>query len=1443
MIRQHRSSPALRNLSTAARRRRRALGQRVLELERLENRELLATLTSGSGEGHLTVQVNEFGAFGDSATLAVASPLNPNSTDEITDATYDPIGILTAAGTTFESAIAVKVNSDPVTFLTAGTIAASGNFTNGLFQVPVNPNQRILNSTFYYPSTAGPQGQNATLRFDLRQELIIKTVSGSTPVSVTLRQTYTITNLTAGNANVEVYRYFDGDLMFDGSFVNDGAGMRQVIQGEPERVWMTNTATNTNKNDRSYIEVRSNVFPDSSGVPTNPGTNRWEVGLAPPATVLNPTSLVANILAGGPLRNDIIRNPQSDIDGNNKVDNGSGADWSVALRNVYSINGNGAQQIYVTDTQWGDPEIGDPDPPVVPSPTLGNVAGTVFIDRNNDGVRGSGDGGLQGWRVYADLNNNGTLDGGEPSTVSNSSGFYTLPLALGSYTIREVPQANWTITVPAGGTYGVTLNTAGQVVADQDFGNFPTPASISGQVFEDINRNGRLELGEPGLGTVVVYVDYNNNGALDATEPNATSAAGTGVYVINNIQPGQFAIRQVVPGGYFQTLPSNNGAQFVSLPPAGAVGGVNFGDSLLDGSVGGKVYLDVNHNGAIDPGEPGLGGVIVWIDRDNDGIIGLGENGIKTGADGTFGLLGIRPGTYSVRMALPAGYENIIPGTSGAFTVTVSPGVGTGNIFFLADQVASVGPDFGDAPFPYPTTLAQNGARAVVVNNFGLGSFRDGEGDGLASDNADGDDNSSLDDEDGVEFLTPLVPGQPATIRVTVSTGGKYPGLLQGFIDFNRNGSWNDISDRIVLDRQLPGGAYEITFTVPATAVPGKTFARFRYGYEHGIGPTGNSIAGEVEDYAVTIVGPTPTANNDTYNLTTTGAAITLNVLANDLPSSNGDITIKSINTTGLNGSVTIAADGKSLLYTPTGQVSTESFTYTIEDPAHVTATATVTINLTIAPIAVDDLLLNVAQNVSTTFSLANQIFNNDFAGTGTLSLDSPPTAIVSQGGTLVANAAGTGLVYTPVNGFAGTEQFSYTVRNSAGLTSTARITIQVTPGNANNLVALDVEVLGTDGLPLGPGAIGLGQEFFVRVSTTDLRAAPVLDPNNGTDVRGVYAAYLDLLFDRARVQPVADSQNPFGIEITFGSAYGQALQGSTATPGMLDEVGSTYVGTTIPVVGNTPLELFTVRFVVLANASNGVATFFTDPSDKVGNEVLLIQPPLPGVDVIGINEIQLDSASVTIDSSVPVNNPAGPPNPEPGSGTGGTIVVEQKVVNSPARGNSRHQNSGNVSDVNRDNLVSPMDVLLVINMLNTRGPRSLTSDPDPMTQAEPLFYDVNGDNLLSPLDALMIINQLNSRPLGEDTSSVETASVSVSIPGNSSVTLPTTETKVAGGSTTVTDNSADDLVDSLTSDSIPVSSPRDYAFVDSLDTDYGSSLGSSSSEDEDLESILEDLA
>ena len=166
--------------------------------------------------------------------------------------------------------------------------------------------------------------------------------------------------------------------------------------------------------------------------------------------------------------------------------------------------------------------------------------------------------------------------------------------------------------------------------------------------------------------------------------------------------------------------------------------------------------------------------------------------------------------------------------------------------------------DLGDLPdTPYPTLLANNGARHLISATLYLGDRVDAEGDGQPSVAADGDDTTigtvvgttGADDEDGVVW-TPLVLGQTATFTVTSNSTGS--GLLNGWIDFNGDGDFTDAGEQIFVDTPLGTGTVTTSVTVPATATAGSLYMRFRYSTDSGLSPTGDASDGEVEDYATT---------------------------------------------------------------------------------------------------------------------------------------------------------------------------------------------------------------------------------------------------------------------------------------------------------------------------------------------------------------------------------------------------------------------------------------------------------------------------------------------------------------------------------------------------------------------------------------------------------------
>ncbi|MCP4709389.1 MAG: T9SS type A sorting domain-containing protein [Planctomycetes bacterium] len=163
--------------------------------------------------------------------------------------------------------------------------------------------------------------------------------------------------------------------------------------------------------------------------------------------------------------------------------------------------------------------------------------------------------------------------------------------------------------------------------------------------------------------------------------------------------------------------------------------------------------------------------------------------------------------------------------------------------------------DWGDAPDPfYPTLAANNGANHAIVPGFFLGLAIDAEPDGQPDGQASGDDNDILypangDDEDGV-FFYPIIPGQVDSVDVIASAAG----TLDAWIDFDGNGSWAGAGEYIIQNAGLSAGLNTIWFNVPAGAVSGRTYARFRFSLNGLASYEGPAPEGEVEDYEVHIL-------------------------------------------------------------------------------------------------------------------------------------------------------------------------------------------------------------------------------------------------------------------------------------------------------------------------------------------------------------------------------------------------------------------------------------------------------------------------------------------------------------------------------------------------------------------------------------------------------------
>jgi hypothetical protein len=186
---------------------------------------------------------------------------------------------------------------------------------------------------------------------------------------------------------------------------------------------------------------------------------------------------------------------------------------------------------------------------------------------------------------------------------------------------------------------------------------------------------------------------------------------------------------------------------------------------------------------------------------------------------------------------------------------------------------------------------------------------------------------------------------------------------------------------------------------------------------------------------------------------------------------------------------------------------------------------------------------------------------------------------------------------------------------------------------------------------------------------------------------KGIFAAYLDVEYDGTRVVPNGS--------LVHGPSYSNATSGDISQPGQIDEAGGTD--------GVRPLGLseFLLLQVTLRATESGWVTFATNPADL---------SPLYDV-LVFASDRAVDPELIEF----------------------GSITVRVADFTNPQL----------PADVDGDQVVSPIDALLVINDLNASGPRVLSSNM-PLDAIPQYAVDVNGDGFLSPVDALQVINLLN---------------------------------------------------------------------------------------------------
>ena len=244
--------------------------------------------------------------------------------------------------------------------------------------------------------------------------------------------------------------------------------------------------------------------------------------------------------------------------------------------------------------------------------------------------------------------------------------------------------------------------------------------------------------------------------------------------------------------------------------------------------ISGSVYNDLNSNGRLDTGEPGLQGWTVFLDDNGNGKLDPGEEQTITDANGNFSFANLAAGTYTLR-GLPTGWVQTQPGGTMSYQITL---LGTGD---TASDENFLNTALNFTSISHPTVVVGQAINNVIVAHFtdaNTGSLNfnatitwaDGtQTTGTVVPNAQG----GYDVEGSHIYAAAIAsPGAPFTVSVTDSDGSSDSLTLANVTVAKANTTTSVITSNNSIMSGQP-----VTFTATVTvANPGSTAVAYPTG-------------------------------------------------------------------------------------------------------------------------------------------------------------------------------------------------------------------------------------------------------------------------------------------------------------------------------------------------------------------------------------------------------------------------------------------------------------------------------------------------------------------------------------------------------------------------------------------------------------------------------------
>jgi uncharacterized repeat protein (TIGR01451 family) len=391
----------------------------------------------------------------------------------------------------------------------------------------------------------------------------------------------------------------------------------------------------------------------------------------------------------------------------------------------------------------------------------GSIAGRVWLDANNNGVVDPGENGIAGVTVNLPANTLDALGNVIAAITTDSNGDYRFgDLLAGSYSVTE-QLAQPVVTV--GGTAVTTLNgitkpgevastitgtataltTApsavtgivlggGQHSVQNNFGEI-LPVSVSGKVFFDTDNNGtQNQTGDTGIGGVDIVLSGSND--LGPITPITVQTQADGSFSFGDLRPGTYTLTEPTqPAGTLNGITTAGSAggnatavgttpsaisSFTLTTPGSSSTDNWFAEIPTNSSIAGQVWLDVDDNGVVGGGESGIAGIVIELAGTD-----IGGNPVTrtttTDAAGRYAFTELAPGTYNVtEPTQPTGTRNgqTVAGSTGGTATGVATAPSAISAIALGANQDSLNNNFGEVP----TNSSISGRVWLDVNNNGV---------------------------------------------------------------------------------------------------------------------------------------------------------------------------------------------------------------------------------------------------------------------------------------------------------------------------------------------------------------------------------------------------------------------------------------------------------------------------------------------------------------------------------------------------------------------------------------------------------------------------------------------------------------------------------------------------------------------------------------------------